>query len=39
MNAAEGPGRALIDQTVSQLEHLIFRGELKPGDKLSEPKS
>ena len=36
MNAAEGPGRALIDQTVSQLEHLIFRGELKPGDKLSE---
>ena len=36
MNAAEGPGRALIDQTVSQLEHLIFGGELKPGDKLSE---
>jgi DNA-binding GntR family transcriptional regulator len=36
MNAAEGPGRALIDQTISHLEHLIFRGELKPGDKLSE---
>jgi DNA-binding GntR family transcriptional regulator len=36
MIATELPGRALIDQTVSQLEHLIFCGELKPGDKLSE---
>lgn len=36
MKAVEIPGRALIDQTVSRLEHLIFSGELKPGDKLSE---
>ena len=36
MKVVETPGRALIDETVSRLEHLIFNGELKPGDKLSE---
>jgi DNA-binding GntR family transcriptional regulator len=36
MSATDAPGRALIDQAVSHLERLIFGGELKPGDKLSE---
>ena len=36
MKVVETPGRALIDETVSRLEHLIFSGELKPGEKLSE---
>ena len=36
MQAVETPGPALIDQTVARLEQLIFSGELKPGDKLSE---
>jgi DNA-binding GntR family transcriptional regulator len=36
MKVVETLGRALIDETVSRLEHLIFSGELKPGDKLSE---
>jgi DNA-binding GntR family transcriptional regulator len=36
MQAIETPGLALIDRAVSRLEHLIFSGELKPGDKLSE---
>jgi DNA-binding GntR family transcriptional regulator len=36
MKAVETPGLALIDETVSRLEHLILTGELQPGDKLSE---
>jgi DNA-binding GntR family transcriptional regulator len=36
MKVVETQGRALIDEIVSRLEHLIFSGELKPGDKLSE---
>ena len=30
------PSRVMIDDTVAQLEALIMRGELKPGDRLPE---